>query len=51
MLVHVVVAEDFEIDSVAHLDEIRRKSERDLKEWNPEIVIDMLFVQDIALAN
>jgi cation diffusion facilitator family transporter len=51
VLVHVVVAEHFEIDSVAHLDEIRRKSERDLKEWNPEIVIDMLFVQDMALAN
>lgn len=50
LLVHVVVAESFSIRTVAELDEIRRASERALRAWNPEIVMDMLFVRDEKLA-
>jgi cation diffusion facilitator family transporter len=50
LLVHVVVADDFEVRDIAALDQIRKKSESDLKQWNPEIVMDMLFVRDRDLA-
>jgi predicted Co/Zn/Cd cation transporter (cation efflux family) len=50
VLVHIVVSDAFTITSVAGLDEIRNRSERALKGWNPEIVIDMLFVKDPQLA-
>ncbi|TXS95771.1 cation diffusion facilitator family transporter [Parahaliea maris] len=50
LLVHVVVAEAFSIRTVAELDAIRRASEHALKTWNPEIVMDMLFVRDEKLA-
>lgn len=50
LLVHIVVGDAFAITSIAGLDEIRNRSERALKGWNPEIVIDMLFVQDPQLA-
>ena len=50
VLVHIVVGDTFAITSVAGLDEIRNRSERALKGWNPEIVIDMLFVKDPQLA-
>jgi predicted Co/Zn/Cd cation transporter (cation efflux family) len=50
VLVHIVVGDTFAITSIAGLDEIRNHSERALKAWNPEIVIDMLFVKDPQLA-
>ena len=50
LLVHVVVADDFEVRGIAALDQIREKSESELKQWNPEIVMDMLFVRDRELA-
>lgn len=50
MLVHVVVSEAFSIRTVAELDSIRRASEAALVAWNPEIVMDMLFVRDEKLA-
>lgn len=50
LLVHVVVAADFAVDSVAQLDLIRRNSEEIMKKWNPNIVMDMLFIKDLALA-
>lgn len=51
MLVHVVVAEDFAIQSIVELDTIRRRSEQALRAWNRELVMDMLFVRDRQLAN
>ena len=50
VLVHVVVNDNFSIDSIADLDAIRNRSEAALKAWKPEIVIDMLFVKDPRLA-
>ncbi len=50
VLVHIVVGDDFTITSIAELDTIRNRSERTLKGWNAEIVIDMLFVRDPQLA-
>ena len=51
LLVHVVVSEDFRLHSVAELDAIRYRSDAVLKAWRPEIVMDMLFVQDASLAD
>lgn len=51
LLVHVVVSENFLIASIADLDKIRHRSEGLLKTWNPEIVMDILFVRDQQLAN
>ncbi len=50
VLVHVVVSKEFTINSIAELDAIRNRSEKALKEWKREIVIDMLFVDDPLLA-
>ncbi len=49
LLVHVVVPRDYRIRSIADLDRIRRHSEKLLQDWNPEIVMDMLFVEDRRL--
>ena len=46
LLVHVIVADDFAVNTIAELDLIRSHSTRALKAWNPEIVMDMLFVKD-----
>ena len=49
LLVHVVVPRDYRIRSIADLDRIRRHSEKLLQDWNPEIVMNMLFVEDRRL--
>ncbi|WP_158770393.1 cation diffusion facilitator family transporter [Paraglaciecola sp. L1A13] len=50
LLVHVVVSDSFANETVSQLDEIRRNSEKEMKKWNPAIMIDMLFVRDRLLA-
>ena len=50
LLVHVVVAEDFVVNGISELDAIRKASEAALKEWDPSILLDMLFIRDIQLA-
>ncbi len=50
MLVHVIVPVDFPVESIAELDAIRHKTERELIAWNSQIVIDMLFVCDEEFA-
>jgi cation diffusion facilitator family transporter len=50
VLVHFIVGESFAITSIAELDTIRHRSELALQNWNPEIVMDMLFVKDPVLA-
>ena len=49
LLVHVLVSDEFEIHSIEQLDDIRRKSSEQMKAWNPEIVMDILFVKDKTL--
>ncbi|MBB3166894.1 cation diffusion facilitator family transporter [Simiduia aestuariiviva] len=49
LLVHVLVAADFKLQSIEALDDIRRESSRQMKAWNPEIVMDVLFVRDKSL--
>ncbi|MDN3638178.1 cation diffusion facilitator family transporter [Simiduia curdlanivorans] len=49
LLVHVLVSDEFELHSIEKLDDIRRKSSAQMKEWNPEIVMDVLFVKDKTL--
>jgi predicted Co/Zn/Cd cation transporter (cation efflux family) len=49
LLVHIVVPSDFEVPSIEDLDQIRFQTEKSLQDWNPEIVIDMLFVADPEL--
>lgn len=49
LLVHVVVKAESENISIARLDEIRRTSSKIMKAWNPEIVMDILFVRDKSL--
>ncbi|WP_339671184.1 cation diffusion facilitator family transporter [Dasania marina] len=50
VMVHFVVTEDFKINSIKELDQIRYDTMAALKLWNPEVVLDILFVQDLALA-
>ncbi|MEM6580525.1 MAG: cation diffusion facilitator family transporter [Pseudomonadota bacterium] len=50
LLVHVIVGESFHISSITDLDSIRKHSAKTLKSWKPDIVMDMLFINDPALA-
>ena len=50
LLVHVVVGERFVVKDIAELDSIRKHCETSLKIWNPQILMDMLFVRDPQLA-
>lgn len=50
VLVHVIVSDAFVVAHIDELDAIRRNSAKVLKEWNPQIVMDILFVRDKTLA-
>lgn len=50
LLVHIVVADEFSISSIAELDAIRHASIAKMQQWKPEIVMDILFVKDKSLA-
>jgi cation diffusion facilitator family transporter len=50
ILVHVVVSDDFTITSIRELDDIRRTTSDAMLAWNPDIVLDIMFVHDLALA-
>lgn len=49
LLVHVLVSDEFKPESIDTLDAIRRSSSDQMKAWNPEIVMDILFVKDKSL--
>lgn len=51
LLVHVVVSESFGHETIIQLDAIRRNSKLVMKQWNPAIIMDMLFVKDPLLAD
>lgn len=50
LLVHVVVGDHFVVEDIGELDGIRKHCESHLKSWNPQILMDMLFVRDPQLA-
>lgn len=50
LLVHIVVADEFSVSSIAELDVIRHASIKKMQQWKPEIVMDILFVKDKSLA-
>ena len=50
LLVHIVVSESFSDDTIIQVDEIRRNSEKMMKDWNPAILMDMIFVKDPSFA-
>jgi cation diffusion facilitator family transporter len=50
ILVHVVVSDEFKITSIKELDVIRHKTSAAMVAWNPDIVLDIMFVQDLAFA-
>jgi cation diffusion facilitator family transporter len=49
LLVHVLVTESYDQVAVSELDAVRRNSAQVMKSWNPEIVMDILFVRDKGL--
>ena len=50
ILVHFVVNDEFTITNIKELDVIRRTSSEAMRTWNPDIVLDIMFVDDLALA-
>ncbi len=51
LLVHIIVDESFSVATVRELDDIRKKSEAAMREWNPSILMDILFICDPKLAD
>ncbi len=51
ILVHLVVTSEFKINRIAELDKIRHDTMAAMTAWNPESVLDILFVEDINLAD
>ncbi|NMH59331.1 cation diffusion facilitator family transporter [Alteromonas ponticola] len=51
MLVHIIVDKSFSIATIGELDVIRKACEHDLREWDPSIMMDILFIQDPKLAD
>lgn len=49
LLVHVLVTDAFDQVSISEMDDVRRHSMKIMKAWNPEIVMDILFVRDKSL--
>lgn len=51
LLVHIIVAESFSIATISELDDIRLKCEAGMREWDPSIIMDILFIKDPDLAD
>ncbi|MFC4701187.1 cation diffusion facilitator family transporter [Glaciecola siphonariae] len=51
LLVHIIVDKSFGKVTVAELDAIRKHSETTMREWNPSILMDILFICDPKLAD
>jgi cation diffusion facilitator family transporter len=51
LLVHIIVDESFDITTVRELDTIRKATEKTMQEWNPSILMDILFICDPKLAD
>ena len=50
LLVHIIVDDAFSIATIRELDEIRLKCEAEMREWDPAIIMDILFIKDPELA-
>ena len=50
ILVHIIVAESFSVATISELDDIRKVCEAAMREWNPSIIMDILFITDPSLA-
>jgi cation diffusion facilitator family transporter len=51
LLVHIIVDESFGLTTITELDTIRKVSEKAMREWNPSIYMDILFICDPDLAD
>ncbi len=51
LLVHIIVDESFSVATISELDDIRKKCESEMKEWDPSIIMDILFIRDPELAD
>jgi cation diffusion facilitator family transporter len=51
LLVHIIVDESFGLTTISELDTIRKASETTMREWNPSIFMDILFICDPDLAD
>ncbi|MBU3003578.1 cation diffusion facilitator family transporter [Paraglaciecola arctica] len=50
ILVHIIVNESFSVATISELDDIRISCESAMREWNPSIIMDILFITDPKLA-
>lgn len=50
MLVHIIVDESFSVATISELDDIRISCEAAMREWDPSIIMDILFIKDPRLA-
>lgn len=50
ILVHIIVNESFSVTTISELDDIRKSCEAAMREWDPSILMDILFIQDPSLA-
>lgn len=46
VLVHLIVSDNFQFNTVSELDVIRESVEKQMLAFNPEIVMEMLFIKD-----
>lgn len=51
ILVHIIVDRTFGTVTITELDTIRKASEATMREWNPAILMDIMFICDPALAD
>jgi predicted Co/Zn/Cd cation transporter (cation efflux family) len=50
ILVHIIVNESFSVATISELDDIRIGCEAAMRDWNPSIIMDILFIKDPKLA-
>lgn len=50
LLVHIVVDDAFSFSTINDLDDIRIQCETEMREWDPAIIMDILFIKDPDLA-
>ncbi|WP_100642643.1 cation diffusion facilitator family transporter [Alteromonas facilis] len=51
LLVHIIVSDEFGVATISQLDDIRLKCEKDMREWDPAILMDILFIKNPVLAD
>ena len=51
LLVHIIVDKSFSVATISELDDIRIASETAMRQWDPAIIMDILFIANPALAD